>query len=186
MRRLVHIAVGVTMGTLTIALVAAAALLMLASAPQLFGWRSLIVISGSMEPAIPIGAVVVSRPVTPSQLRRGDIISFEQRGAPGVTVTHRLVSITHVGHRWLLQTKGDANPQPDILPVDVARPLDRVVWIFPLAGFLAVDIEAYGFGLGLIFAGVLLLLWWLWKVTETPSPASSPRRVAIAATNEPR
>ena len=41
---------------------------------------------------------------------------FDDPGNPDQVVTHRVISIYEDG---TLQTKGDANPTPDSLPVDV-------------------------------------------------------------------
>jgi len=59
--------------TLIILLMAAAAFTFLA--PR-FGWSVDAVFSGSMEPELKVGSVVVTRPVAPEEIRAGDIITF--------------------------------------------------------------------------------------------------------------
>jgi signal peptidase len=41
-----------------------------------FGWRVDTVLSGSMEPSLRSGGIVVTRPVTLSDIRSGDVITF--------------------------------------------------------------------------------------------------------------
>src|SRR5688500_13738077 len=59
--------------------------------PLLLGWQSLVVYSGSMEPTIPVGSIVVLQPVAPAQLQVGDVVTFARTAEPGVQVTHRIV-----------------------------------------------------------------------------------------------
>jgi signal peptidase len=67
------------------------------------------VYTGSMEPAIPVGSVVVIKPANPETLKVGDIICFKTEAESPKTVTHRIIGITSQG----FITKGDANEDPD-------------------------------------------------------------------------
>ena len=120
-------------------MLAAAGALVLAAVelPELFGWRSYAVLSGSMAPAVPVGAAVVTRPVAPAQLRVGDVISFSVASAPGVTITHRVVGIDRPPGDSLprVRTRGDANDTEDPFPPDLRLPVSRVVYWVPLAGY---------------------------------------------------
>lgn len=64
------------------------------------------VISGSMEPTIPIGSLIVSKEVPVNKLQVGDIVSFESNGE---IVTHRIAKIEDKK----IYTKGDANESLD-------------------------------------------------------------------------
>ena len=77
--------------------------------PLAFHARPLTVMSGSMEPAIHTGDVVVSRQVHPDEVRRGDIVSFRDPERGGLLVTHRVRTITRKGDKFTFVTKGDAN-----------------------------------------------------------------------------
>ena len=80
-----------------------------------FGWRTEVVISGSMEPAISTGSVVIVRPVIPDTLRKGDVIMYYSPDKTSLT-THR---VFYVAYEPSLQfiTKGDANNNSDVIPV---------------------------------------------------------------------
>jgi len=71
------------------------------------------VMSGSMQPTIPVGAVVVVKPQ--SSYNIGDIITFKPVGAKtkSETVTHRIKDIKIINDQNTYVTKGDANSVDD-------------------------------------------------------------------------
>ena len=73
--------------------------------------KILVVLSGSMEPALPAGSLLFVKPLT-SPYAVGDVISFN---LPKVKqfVTHRIVSVQKQESAWVYQTKGDANKEND-------------------------------------------------------------------------
>ena len=80
--------------------------------PRLFGYEVYTVVSGSMEPAIPVGSAIYLQTVAPETVTVGDVIAF-YRGR-GV-VTHRVVENRTVSGEFI--TKGDANEENDMEPV---------------------------------------------------------------------
>lgn len=78
---------------------------------NLFGFRPYIVLSGSMEPNLQVGDLVVSKQVNEQQVEIGDIITFEDEN--GSTITHRVVDIIIKDGEKLYQTKGDNNNAKD-------------------------------------------------------------------------
>ena len=81
-----------------------------ATVPVLFGWRSDVVLTGSMSPRIEPGDVVVTQPVPPSSLTPGQVVSFDDQNVVGRTVLHRIRVVNPDGS---LVTRGDANPTDD-------------------------------------------------------------------------
>ncbi len=80
------------------------------------GWiQPLIVISGSMEPGIDTGDLLIDRWVPTADLEVGDVVSLSSSVTDKV-VTHRIVSITPAGDTWEIRMKGDANPEEDVEP----------------------------------------------------------------------
>ncbi|WP_055589408.1 signal peptidase I [Peterkaempfera griseoplana] len=76
----------------------------------------LTVLTGSMDPAIPPGSVVVDRPVRPELIRIGDVVTFHSGRSPGggeQLVTHRVVAVQHTADHITFTTKGDANRVDD-------------------------------------------------------------------------
>jgi signal peptidase len=83
-----------------------------ASLPSLFGYHPMVVTSGSMTPGIQVGDVVLIKDIPADQIAVGDIITFTQQDGEGMT-THRVHSLKEIdGDTWI-QTKGDANADPD-------------------------------------------------------------------------
>ena len=82
--------------------------------PILIGWHSYVIVTGSMEPGISAGDVVLSSPDPEIGQSLGRVITFEDPGRPDHVLTHRLISFNEDG---TLVTKGDANPTPDSVPV---------------------------------------------------------------------
>jgi len=86
--------------------------------PEVFGYRLYIIESGSMDPTLHVGSVILSKhPKDPSKLTENDIITFER--SDGATVTHRIIEVmTDADGSVSYTTKGD-NPinSPDVDPV---------------------------------------------------------------------
>lgn len=77
----------------------------------------LIVVSGSMEPEIHVGSLIISTTVKATDLHVGDVASFKRED--GVLVTHRIVSNEAFPGNEELRTvrmKGDANNAEDRNP----------------------------------------------------------------------
>ncbi len=100
--------------------------------PMAWGWKPVVVMTGSMMPAISPGDVVL---VAPGQVpERGRIVLVRDPQVPTGRVTHRVVAVAADG---TLTTKGDANPAADSVrhhPCDVIGVARLVV---PRAGRLA-------------------------------------------------
>lgn len=80
---------------------------------SLFGYSSYIVVSGSMEPSIKVGDLVVIKQANESELDENDIITFSDES--GNIVTHRIISINYDKNgKKQYQTKGDNNNSADI------------------------------------------------------------------------
>lgn len=77
-------------------------------------FKLLSVMSGSMEPTIKTGELVIAKPSNTYQV--GDIITFNNQGADGKksTTTHRIVEKKEDNGEQLYRTKGDANNTVDM------------------------------------------------------------------------
>ncbi|WP_243742517.1 signal peptidase I [Actinorugispora endophytica] len=125
-------------------LVALAVVFSVSVLPRVTGAQALIVLSGSMEPSIPVGAVVVAGPVDPAEVEVRDVITFTH-GDPAETemfdpetsplVTHRVIGIEETEDGALFHTKGDANTVPDEPPVPAADVRGRVWYHIPYFGY---------------------------------------------------
>jgi signal peptidase I len=98
----------------------------------ILGVTPLVVRSGSMAPGIPVGSLVVVRPVDAAEVRPGDVVSVERED--GTRVTHRVVEVEPgPGLLTRLELQGDANSSPDAEPA-LASSVDRLVMAIPLGG----------------------------------------------------
>ena len=113
---------------LTIGLVGAGAFL-------LTGGKALIVRSGSMEPAIGVGDLAVTRTVHPTEVDAGDIITFTDPTREGVLVTHRVRRVTPEGQRVAFVTRGDANGASERWTIDRRGTIGLLITTAPKIGY---------------------------------------------------
>ena len=98
------------------------------------------VVTGSMEPAIPVGSLLVSEKVDIEEIQIGDIVNFRSKdmGMLGVTITHRVVQIFDIENDQIyLETKGDANPYSDGRLVDQQNLIGKTVYYTKEGNFVA-------------------------------------------------
>src|SRR5688500_11997523 len=94
-------------------------------------WRSVVITSGSMSPAIEPGDIVLAKPLKGRGIEPGSVILFQ---SPTGAVTHRVVSIDRDGN---YRTKGDSNAGVDSTPVSPAQVLGEARAVIPHAGLPA-------------------------------------------------
>jgi signal peptidase len=76
--------------------------------PTLLGGQALTVMSGSMEPVIHTGDVVITKRIAPLDARVGDIVTFRSPEHNNRLLTHRVREIRAKGGDVYFVTKGDA------------------------------------------------------------------------------
>jgi len=80
--------------------------------------EGLVVLSGSMEPAIEPGDIVLVEDVPIEEIEPGDVVTFQSHPGSETTYTHRVVDVTTDKRGTVLTTKGDANEQLDPMQTD--------------------------------------------------------------------
>lgn len=78
--------------------------------PSIFGYQILRVTTGSMEPTLKVGDVIVVKETDPAEIHEGDIISYEsiQGELKGKIITHRVVQEpARLEDTYFIQTQGD-------------------------------------------------------------------------------
>jgi signal peptidase I len=133
--------------------------LLAAVAPQLAGYRSFTVRSGSMTPAIETGDVVVTKPISPLSARVGDIVTFVDPEGTGKLFSHRVQSVRTVGGDVAFVTRGDANTSTEHWRVPADGSIGEVVYRIPKVGYALAWIDTPAARLALIAIPALLLLW---------------------------
>ncbi len=117
-------------------------------APEVFGYSQYIVTSGSMEPNISAGDLILIKPEEHYKL--GDVVTFSSGGA---VVTHRLMGT--VEGQYI--TQGDANNAEDselLSPEDI---LGKVQLVVPGAGYV-VEFFRTPVGIAVLLAVSVLLI----------------------------
>jgi signal peptidase len=97
----------------TVLTLAMVLVLALAIGPRTGQYRTVSILTGSMEPTFSPGDVVVSTPMPASRIRVGDVISFQAPVPGSPVVTHRVIEVVHGGAHPVIRTQGDANPTAD-------------------------------------------------------------------------
>jgi signal peptidase I len=153
--------------------IAGATLALAIVGPLAFGARPYTVLTGSMEPAIAPGDVVVAGRIEPPEARVGDIVMFRDPADRERTITHRVKRIRRAGDRLWFVTRGDANNHGERWRIAADGQLGRVLYTVPVVGQVAVFAGRIGPGL-LLTIGVLLLvaneLWLIWRPRREPPP----------------
>lgn len=153
------------LSTLIIIIFAAVAAILII--PILLGCKSMAVVSGSMEPVIPVGSIVIVKDVETDALEVGDIISYQMSG--NTMVTHRIAAID--SENQTVTTKGDANEVEDGSPVAFSEIAGKEVFHIPLLGYLTIYIKT---PLGI--AGVCVVLMVLILLNFLPSVFESEEK----------
>lgn len=99
-------------------------------------FRLFSVMSGSMEPFIATGSVVLVKPM--AGYGPGDIITFisPQSTTSRDTTTHRIVSVEEENGQMIFTTKGDANSAPDAQMINGERIIGGYVTSVAGIGYL--------------------------------------------------
>lgn len=129
--------------------------------------RLTTMLTGSMAPDLPTGAMVVMTPKDTADVTVGDVIAFNPPGSTD-TVIHRVIEITGYDPNPVVVTKGDINEDPDPwAPISLKDP---EVWTpqasFPGIGQFFLWTQGSGF-IYVTLAGAtivwLAIMWSIWK-----------------------
>lgn len=113
----------------TAILLAVIASSMAVTLPRFMGWGIYHVVSGSMEPEIPVGSVIYVEKTGPETIQTGEIIAFQNGDS---VIAHRVVKNQVV--EGTFTTKGDANAENDMRPVEYPALIGRVTAHYPVLG----------------------------------------------------
>ena len=85
------------------------------STPSVFGYSIFRVSSGSMEPELMVGDIILDKTVdNPEDLKVGDVITFKNNDYGDMLVTHKVIKAPYEENgKLMLQTKGIANEVED-------------------------------------------------------------------------
>jgi signal peptidase len=95
------------------------------------GYSVFRVVTGSMEPSIPEGALTLTKQTDIQDIEIGDIICFRSKSPTmiGKTITHRVIDVFQGAQgEILLKTQGDANTSYDEYYVTSDNLVGKVIW----------------------------------------------------------
>ena len=116
----------------------------------IIGIRPYIVMTGSMEPQIPVGSIcLVDRHCALQELQAGDIITYHS--SPSAVVTHRVVSVGEEG----AVTRGDANETVDEKAVTAEDLIGKCILTIPRIGHI---LQFFKSTHGIVITSVLIAL----------------------------
>jgi signal peptidase len=182
-------------GVLTLALaIGALGFLGLAVGPHVFGYRTAVMLTGSMTGTIDRGDIVVSVPRPAKDVQVGDILTFHTPAADRHLETHRVIDVKHdADGKVVVRTQGDANDAADPWSATIS---DDTVWetayVVPKVGHVVQAVRATVVRYGAVWValgGVVLLgLSLIWRQDpprhRAPAPDARPRLTLV--TSEPR
>lgn len=127
------------------------------SLPMPLGFGATVVLSGSMEPTLSVGDLLI---VVPSdEYRIGDIVVYE---SAGISVVHRIIALED----GVAVTQGDANNACDD-PISLSAVKGRVVRAIPIIGYLVRLIQT-----PIVTVVLIILAIWLMEASFKHDRAS--------------
>lgn len=102
---------------------------------SLFRYRLMTVLSGSMQPAIKAGDMIIDKTVDFASIKAGDVITYKADN--NILITHRVVGIEDRNAQLYFKTKGDANNVEDVKLVPQGEVVGRPVLRIPYGGYVS-------------------------------------------------
>lgn len=127
--------------------------------PTIFGYQLKIVQSGSMEPGIKTGSVIIVEQIHEQEnFAENDVITFREEN--NRLVTHRIIEVIQQDQTAVYRTKGDHNDGPDknlVLQENIVAAYTGIT--VPFLGYVIAFIQSSNGALLIILSGMLLLLY---------------------------
>jgi signal peptidase len=125
------------------------ALAVVVVAPRAVHGAALTVLTGSMTPEIPVGSVVIVRPVDPRVLRPGDVATYQPKKGEDAYITHRIIEVHDDPEGLTFTFKGDANRGADLNPIPAGAVRGEVWFHVPYLGAIRDALHGKG-GISLV------------------------------------
>lgn len=150
--------------------------------PTFRGYKALSVISGSMEPTIHTGDVIIIRQVARmEEIAEGDIVTFRTKEKAEMLITHRVVGMITVNDARVLVTKGDANDSEDLATVTFAQMVGRYEFRLPFFGYISSFVrQPIGIVLAVMLPGLVLIAFEFRKIWMALAEAEKAKAAAAA------
>lgn len=96
--------------------------------------KTMEVLSGSMEPSIHTGSIIIVKPI--SNYKIGDVITFGPNTKTQIPTTHRIVETRAEEGEMVYKTKGDANNSEDNKEIFKKDIIGKVYLTVPYIGYI--------------------------------------------------
>jgi signal peptidase len=106
---------------------------------SLFGYRYYTVLTGSMEPTLSTGDIVIVKMANASEIDVGDIITFNPSSDSDAYLTHRVTQKLedYEGSGvTCFKTQGDSNSAEDAFLIDSSKVIGTVTFSIPKLGYV--------------------------------------------------
>lgn len=147
--------------------------------PNLFGYKALTIVSGSMEPALNIGDLIIIKEINKNQIKKEDIISFHENDS---IVTHRIIGIVEEDGKELYQTKGDNNNSVDEKLVKYEE--IEGVYSFKIKGIGKMLLKMQNIYVMIILLGVIYVIYMIFEEKEKRKISRHEKRKQIEKENK--
>lgn len=117
---------------------------------NIFGYKSYVIKTNSMEPTINVNDVVINKEVKQDEINVGDVITFLHEGE---VITHRITKIDNDGDVTQYTTKGDNNNIEDTFKITYENIKGKHVITIPYLGKVVQVLENK-----LLFLIILLII----------------------------
>ena len=103
------------------------------------GVQPTVIYSGSMQPTMDVGDIIIVTEVPIDSIEAGDIIQYRTASA---NVIHRVYEVYEEGNAKLFTTKGDANTNPDDTPILPEQIMGKAAFTIPKIGWIPIIIKS--------------------------------------------
>ncbi len=161
------------LGTWVVLFAVVVGFVMLSRLGPLAGIEPIVIRSGSMAPEMPVGSLVLLRSGASETVEAGNVVTLRLRN--GQLLTHRVVRTARLPDGLYIETKGDANDEPDPVLMPVTSVVGIATDVVPNAGYLLAYLSLpTGMASVSSFLAALLLTAWLFE--EPGRSRSRPAR----------
>ena len=130
------------------------------SRTSIFGLHSYVVLSGSMNPSIKAGDVVITQSVLPMQIGMSDVIAFIDPHDISKIIVHRIAVSRFEGGNEIYYTQGDANNTIDAWRVERKHIAGKVILHIPFIGYFTDFLKTpKGFLFFIMIPGILTIVY---------------------------
>lgn len=153
------------------------------------GQRSFTVMSGSMEPEIATGDIVVSKRISPGDARVGEVVTFRDPAGSKRLISHRVRRVRNEGTSIRFTTRGDANNTFERWSVPAGGKIGRVWLRIPKLGYVLAQTRTPVARIGLVVIPALLIaliellrIWRPQAARELPARRRKPGPAHVPGT----